>query len=51
MNERQRERETETKTAGADPGFEKGRDTPKQSGENLQINDIHDLLNYVCSNV
>ena len=37
--------------SGADPGFEKGEDTPKQSVENSKINDIHYLLNYVRSNV
>ena len=31
--------------AGADPGFQKGGGTPKQSGENGNINDIHDPLN------
>ena len=28
--------------AGADPGFQKGGGTPKLSGENTKINDIHD---------
>ena len=34
-------------TSGTDPGFEKGGGggTPKQRGENWEINYIHDLLN------
>ena len=30
---------------GADPGFQKGGGTPKESGGKLEINDIHDPLN------
>ena len=32
-------------TSGADPGFQKGGGTPREVGENLIINDIHDPLN------
>ena len=31
--------------SGADPGFQKGGGTPKQSAENAKINDIHYPLN------
>ena len=36
---------------GADPGFQKGGGTPKLSGENSKVNDIHDHLITVRSNV
>ena len=38
-------------TPGADPGFRKGGGTPKLSGENAKINDIHDHWINVRSNV
>ena len=37
--------------AGMDPGFLKGGGTPKLSGRNLEINDIHDHLINVRSNM